>query len=591
MATTHVAGELVEIGNLAPVECVQPMGNQFRVNSNTANPHSNPTVAMDANGNFAVAWQETGAALGFFNDIQAQRYNSNGDPVGGNFRVNTEVTAIEFDPHVAIDNQGDLGITWSETYDPNYLKLLPFTSHVDYKVIAANGNVLVPQTLVPNSAGGSTIAFDSNDNFAIAWDMLTNSGNTGGPAALDVFAAEWELYERDANNNIVATANGTPIILDQQVRAPFRVNSASFAVPFNINAKATWPNTQAEAQVAIDANGDMTITYSGFGPDVSVNVNFAKTLFAQILAEPQNADIAGYFGKLPTKLFLHPYAVGYESYQAYPQYGGNGNVDGVINSLMLYVWSQLQKAGGMTANFPGTGYGAVPSDLSASQLGRIWQIADDVAGMLRGDANAVMFSQFDTAPAAIVPGATPTILYSDSIANNNRDGNDEVDYVILNRDTANGNFTMKLQNDDTTAIAGVNVTVVSNNNVLLPQKTAAAIQTAFDTQAAGVVGVNWQANAAVGTVAAQAEGPVDVRVISPQEIVARNGITAVETKIADATRTLRRGDGGGDDDYGRVLGRVPGQQRPLQHRCGQRDDDGNRRRRRGRHGLDGHSRR
>ena len=188
LATAHAAGELVEIDNLTPVECVQPMGNQFRVNSSTANPQSNPSVAMDPNGNFAIAWQETGAPLGFFNNVLAQRYDSNGDPVGGNFRVNAEATDIEFDAHVAIDNQGDLGITWSETYDPNYFKGLPFASHVEYKVIAANGDVLVPETAVPDSAGGSTIAFDSNDNFAIAWDELTTSSNTTTTAFADVFA-------------------------------------------------------------------------------------------------------------------------------------------------------------------------------------------------------------------------------------------------------------------------------------------------------------------------------------------------------------------------------------------------------------------
>ena len=327
------------------------------------------------------------------------------------------------------------------------------------------------------------------------------------------------------------------------IRQPFRVNSASFAEPLNINAKATWPNSQAEAQVAIDANGDITVSYSGFGPDVSVNVNLAYGYFAQILAEPQNADIAKYFTSgspsyipsyLPTALVEHPYAVGYEAYQNSSAYGSNGSVDGVINALMLYVWNQLQQAGGMTAS----SNGAVPSNLSASQLGRIWQIADDVAGMLRGEANGVMFSQFDTAPSAVVPGATPGILYSDSIANNTRDGNDEVDYVVLNRDTANGSFVLSVTNETPEAASTANVTVnvVSADNVLEPEQTALAIQSAIDSQAAGVVGVNWAASPP-GLTAAEAEGPVDVRVVSPQEVVARNGIDAALTTLKTSMTT------------------------------------------------------
>ena len=486
---------------------------------------------MDPVGNFTIVWQETGQPLSFFNDILAQQYNSDGNPVGGNFRVNTEDTNIHFDPHVAIDNQGDIGITWSMTSNPNYLKGLPAAAIVMYKIIAANGNVLVPETPVPNSAGGSTIAFDSNDNFAISWDELATNDNTGTVAFGDVYAAEWQLYQRDAKNNIVLGANGTPVVLDTQVRSPFRVSSANF----NPSAKTTWPNGQGAAQIALDADGDITVGYEGFGPDVSVNVSLAPYYFAQILNESQNADIrkyfednSGNFTNLPTSGLIdkHPVPlIGYESFQGTATYGGNGSVDGVLNSLMLYAYHK----------------GA-----TASQLGRIYQIANDVAGMLRGEADGVMYSQFDSSPAALVPGAVPTILYSDSIANNTRDGSDEVDFLDISGLATSGSFVLQLTNGANNVVASTTITLPASTDPNFVYDLAAEIQTSLD--ALPNVGINWPlAGLSNGITAPSSqpalEGPVDVRLVSKAEIDARNGIasttakTSLSSAVTDATST------------------------------------------------------
>ena len=52
-------------------------GSEFRVNSTTANPQSNPAVAMDANGNFVVAWTSVGQD-GSGDGVYAQRFNAAG---------------------------------------------------------------------------------------------------------------------------------------------------------------------------------------------------------------------------------------------------------------------------------------------------------------------------------------------------------------------------------------------------------------------------------------------------------------------------------------------------------------------------------
>ena len=101
-------------------------------------------------------------------------------------------------------------------------------------------------------------------------------------------------------------------------------------------------------------------------------------------------------------------------------------MDGVIESLMLY---------------------AIHNGATNSQLGRIYQIANNVAGMLRGEANGVMYSQFDAS------AANPSVLYSDSVANNTRDGNDQVDFLDISGSVNAGTFVLQVTNQDTGATA------------------------------------------------------------------------------------------------------------------------------------------
>ena len=55
-----------------------PLGSEFKVRQNTSNGSSSPDIAMGADGRFVVTWQNI-ASVDY---IHAQRYNSDGDPLG-----------------------------------------------------------------------------------------------------------------------------------------------------------------------------------------------------------------------------------------------------------------------------------------------------------------------------------------------------------------------------------------------------------------------------------------------------------------------------------------------------------------------------
>src|SRR5687768_15408029 len=87
-----------------------PIGPEFRVNTYTTGSQWSPSVAMDAGGNFVVAWTtpQDGSSYG----IYAQRYNAAGASLGVEFRVNNHTNSAQAYPSVAMDADGDFVIAW-----------------------------------------------------------------------------------------------------------------------------------------------------------------------------------------------------------------------------------------------------------------------------------------------------------------------------------------------------------------------------------------------------------------------------------------------------------------------------------------------
>jgi hypothetical protein len=92
-----------------------PQGAEFRVNSYTTGSQGEPSVAIDADGNFVVVWS------GFTqNGIFGQRFASDGMPLGGEFRVNTDTLQEEKRPAVASDTLGRFVVAWQVDTDGDY---------------------------------------------------------------------------------------------------------------------------------------------------------------------------------------------------------------------------------------------------------------------------------------------------------------------------------------------------------------------------------------------------------------------------------------------------------------------------------------
>lgn len=91
-----------------------PEGPEFQVNTYTASRQSFPAVAMDADGDFVIAWRSSlqGSPGG---TIFAQRFAADGAPLGTEFRVGPDnsVRDSQSEPQIAMHANGDFVITWS----------------------------------------------------------------------------------------------------------------------------------------------------------------------------------------------------------------------------------------------------------------------------------------------------------------------------------------------------------------------------------------------------------------------------------------------------------------------------------------------
>ena len=128
-------------------------------------------------------------------------------------------------------------------------------------------------------------------------------------------------------------------------------------------------------------------------------------------------------------------------------------------------------------------------------------------GLLRGDSNAAMFTQFDADPTLnTTTGATTTIVSSDDIANANRDGQNATYYLDLDPYATSGGFDIDLGvPSDSGSGDSVTLTLTpiyySGGGPVNPDATIGAFQKILAS--APNLGVNWPTASYLGPVTVQ----------------------------------------------------------------------------------------
>ena len=252
---------------LFPSRNLTPVGPEFRVNRSTLGNQYQPSSAMDADGDFAVAWvndPKDGSGM----SICAQVYSSSGLPRGPELTVSDYVGVNPQWPHVAMDADGDFIVTWSEY------------SGVRVRRYSAAGEPQGASFTIPTSLGGSIFwvdaAMDRDGDLVVTWmhmprysyfEVVTQRFNAAGVpqgAAIRVVPTGEEhlaypaVAMADDGAFVVTWTNGgeSAWLLYAQRYSP---SGEALGPTFLVNSESAGHAQEAEA--AMDPNGDFIISW------------------------------------------------------------------------------------------------------------------------------------------------------------------------------------------------------------------------------------------------------------------------------------------------------------------------------------------
>jgi hypothetical protein len=137
------------------------------VNTVSSGQQTRPTVACDESGNFVVAWEDDQDGNGFY-QILGRGFTAAGAQRIATFTVNSVSDGNQFNPAVAMDADGDFVVAWEDDQDDDgnfQIHARGFT--------ASAGNRFTQRGINTNTAGQHTkpsIGMANNGDFAVAWE-------------------------------------------------------------------------------------------------------------------------------------------------------------------------------------------------------------------------------------------------------------------------------------------------------------------------------------------------------------------------------------------------------------------------------------
>jgi hypothetical protein len=156
-----------------------PTGGEFQVNTYTNYSQSRPAVAVDSDGDFVVVWDSYYQDGSYFG-VYAKRYDKDGNPVTGEFRVSDGTLGIQDQPDVAMAPDGSFVVVWRDGAYTN-------TTDILSKRYNASGTALGSDFQVNTYSTGPqyqpTVGIDSDGEFIVAWTSDYKDGNSTGIVA------------------------------------------------------------------------------------------------------------------------------------------------------------------------------------------------------------------------------------------------------------------------------------------------------------------------------------------------------------------------------------------------------------------------
>jgi hypothetical protein len=260
-------------------------GSEFLVNTYTTGYQGRPSVAMDASGNFVVAWWSPNLA-----DIFARRFDAAGVAQGGEIQVNASDPFAELPPSAAMGPDGSFVVAWQRD-DPSGDARYVSARRFDAAGVAQGGDL---QVLVGSRQAdiSTSVAMDAMGRFVVAW-VDDQRGDDNG----EIFAQRFDVAQSLSIDEVAVTEGGPGT-----ATATFNVTLSPASLFTVTVAFATADGTATDGSDYAAATGTLTfdpgvttrsieVTVNGDTADETTASAPSETFFVGLSA-PTNAWIA-----------------------------------------------------------------------------------------------------------------------------------------------------------------------------------------------------------------------------------------------------------------------------------------------------------
>jgi hypothetical protein len=261
-----------------------PAGAQFRVHAPTPYPDYLPVAGVDGKGNFVVAW--TGAySDGSYTGVMARRFSATGAPLGSEFVVNSYTTDDQYAPSLAVNEDGSFVVAWMDFQyyaNTHSVRARRFDASGDPVgddfVVNQDATVLYPFPQVRPAAGGGFVVVWMGSTDGTSYSVMGRRFDAGGGALGGEFVVNSEtVYSQytfpalasDASGRFVVSWSAyNPSTSTYDIKAQrFSAAGAFLGSEFTVNSYTT--GQQFVPWVAMEPAGNFVVTWDSLGSDGS----------------------------------------------------------------------------------------------------------------------------------------------------------------------------------------------------------------------------------------------------------------------------------------------------------------------------------
>ena len=266
-----------------------PVAGQFQVNSYTTGEQTTPSVGMDSDGDFVVAWRSaaSGGTDTSADSVHGQRFASDGSPVGAQIQLNTYTTGVQTSPSVDVDASGNFVVAWmSDGSDGTDSSAYSIQGQRFASDGSTQGDQVQINTYTTSLQFDPSMSVDPDGNFVVVWNSFGSAGTdtSGSSIQAQRFAADGSPAASEIQVNTYTTSFQDSPIVAMEPDGDFVVvwtsagsdgtDSSSYSIQTNtIKAEADLLISKTDSQDPVSGNTfTYTLQVTNLGPSKATSV-------------------------------------------------------------------------------------------------------------------------------------------------------------------------------------------------------------------------------------------------------------------------------------------------------------------------------